>query len=215
MYVYGEAFNPAIVLENSRKLLKPNGKLVAFAATSPSLSKNQSDAVSITDDDDYLLRESGAFRTGPFQSLDENNLIGAGFSGLDLEFRDIEDDMCCATSLIISTNLQLDAKPVSQSSDVILLIRRGSPLQLHFAKILEADLVQAKVHLPQVIELGDDSNPSQFRGQLCVSLLEYEEPFLSNITSDEFSCLKAILSVSKIFSGLLKMPLRCVDRSCI
>ena len=183
-----------VTLTNTRRLLRPGGKLLLFEICNPD-----------------ILRGGFAFGLLPGWWLSSephrqwsplmyehhwNDILSrTGFSGNDIALRDWPDELNHMTSVLVSTavGLEADTKPTGKT---ILVADRDSVLQQSIAKELSRAIMESVgVNVPHdlvSIVAPADVIEQPTEDLLCVFLPELERPFLSNIDATGFSCLKKL-----------------------
>lgn len=180
-------------LRNTRKLLKPGGKLLLFETTRPEalhvgfafgLLKGWWSPV----DHDPRLKYSPCLTTEQWNE----RLRKTGFSGIDVEFAGQEEWQCRYSSIIISTALG-DVNRVSHTSPEIAVLRDPTvEAQCTTARLLEERLASCKTYT--LAELAETNLPSS---AIVVFLLELNATFLDGISDADYYRFRSILIKSK------------------
>lgn len=118
----------------------------------------------------------------------------AGFSGVDMVFRDNEWKPRHRVSTLVTTRPEEDLNPEAADETVIILADRGSDSQMASADALEKKLSGiswiGKADICGLDEL--DEADLKFSNIRIISLLEIDRSFLGTITAPQFRLLKKI-----------------------
>ncbi|KNG87291.1 putative polyketide synthase [Aspergillus nomiae NRRL 13137] len=186
-------------LQNIRKLLKPDGRLLLFETTDPDclpigfafgLLKGWWSPLGF----ESRSQHSPCLTTAQW----DDRLKNAGFSGLDLKFEGQQDRDYQYSSIMISraaahVNGVADQNEVSDIfTDIAVMIDREVEDQYQVAASLEERFID--IHTYTLHELATKKlSPST----LLVSLLQLQKPFLDNISRDNFGMLQSVLLALK------------------
>src|SRR6202041_453276 len=102
----------------------------------------------------WWLSEEPFRQQGPLMSISEwdAHLKRSGFSGVDLCFNDYPDEANYSTSVIISTNLELEREPRTLASTIIVY-EKESPVQVDIAKGLRQALLPSRTAQCDIVPL--------------------------------------------------------------
>ena len=123
-----------------------------------------------------------------------------GFSGVDLEFRDFESDICHEFSIIVSSaTLATTTPPLFRTvPPSVVIAQENSETLRNLSKELKAQLERSIS--PNCI-ISSVQRAAFFienlRDKCCIILEEQEHPILRDISSKNFNALKSIFSSSK------------------
>ncbi|KAF4629252.1 hypothetical protein G7Y89_g8896 [Cudoniella acicularis] len=192
--------NLDMTLQNTRKLLKPGGKLILFEVTQPEKLRV---AFAFGLLPGWWLGTEEIRNWSPCISKEEwhRTLLKNGFSGSEIVFDDYEDPLCHELSFIISTATATDAmilpsSPPQQFINRICIINGGTPFQTRVTSQIQnklrtagnLDCITASLLDPFLSTLGDST--------LLVFLPELEKPLLSSLDDQTFQALKSLLSLA-------------------
>jgi acyl transferase domain-containing protein/NADPH:quinone reductase-like Zn-dependent oxidoreductase len=173
-------------MTNVHRLLKPGGKLIMVETTQDAMDVQMVFGTL----PGWWLSEEKERKYSPNMPLESWKAIleRTGFTGLDVDVRDCEDERNYAMSVILST-----AKPSAAPEypkDTVLVYAGTSPPQSWL------DGVKASIgSLTSVtVERLDRLDPA---GKVCIFVPELETPFLEQIDGDSFLALKSLLNDSK------------------
>lgn len=124
----------------------------------------------------------------------------AGFSGIDLEFRDFESSICHHFSIIVSTaTVPAATLPLSVTAPQSLIITQGNSENLqNLSTELKTRLERTIRSRCSVLPLHQPAFLAEnLRDQYCILLEEPEHSILREIGSEDFDVLKSILLSSK------------------
>ena len=185
-------------LQNLKRLLKPGGKLILFgSATSRLRTRFMHGIVS-------SVQTQNVSGTDTSRNHVEEMLLEAGFSGIDVEIRDTEDELFHEMSIFISTTLETTEAESLYFPPITILVEPESSRQLSFARTLKEQLMGLNGCESEISELEVGMSEQAFSARLCVSLLEYEKSFFNGISSEDFMLLKTILSNTKNILWIVK-----------
>ncbi|KAI1324272.1 polyketide synthase [Xylariaceae sp. FL0255] len=183
--------NIELTLRNTRKLLKPGGKLMLYECTSPtSLNPN----LVFGTLPGWWLSEEPHRSQGPLMSTERwgDHLQATGFSGLDAVFTDFPDPSDHFLSVMVSTAAIPPQQPV-KLDPVFIIKLDGSSSQSDMADKMHSALSREApcmtVDLTQIREKG-------FQKSTCMLLTDLESPILKNSTPEVFASIKHIISRS-------------------
>lgn len=169
-------------LANARKLLKPSGKLIIVETTQPTLDAELT------------------FRTLPeWYSSDEKEralspylpsaawgdaLKRTGFSGLDVDVRDCEDQDLYATNLLMST--AVNPAPPTFDTKVILVVGHSTP-QAAWLDELKNAIAAATGSVPEVANIDEVKD---YDDKVCLVLADIDEAILMNVKKATFDSIR-------------------------
>ena len=187
-----------------RKLLKPGGKLILFGSTMPQTRLSRMyDAISARSTG-TLCQKRISSGVEASQNSTHQILLETGFSGIDVEIRDTEDESLHERSLLISTVSESIQEKQFRFPPIMILVKRGLSDQLTFAHSLKQQLTELIDCDSGICELDRSLSEQAFSGKLCISLLEYGNPFFLDIGSDDFTFLKTIINGTKSILWIVK-----------
>ena len=186
-------------LENTRKLLKPGGKLILYELIDPH---------SILPGFIFGLFPGWWLSTEDYRQLGplineenwHNVLSQSGFSGIDTAHRGYIGNDRHVCSVIISTAVRAipTPTPVKTMTDAslvtsrtIVIITGDSPRQLPIARQIKSMLEEANSCQCRIVPLKTVAS-IDIGGADCIFLPELEEPFLSGICTEAYACFQNI-----------------------
>ncbi|KAI0396952.1 polyketide synthase [Xylariaceae sp. FL0594] len=180
--------NIEVTLQNTRKLLKPGGKLLLYECTNPtSLNVN----LVFGTLPGWWLSQEPHRKYGPLMTKEKwsDHLLSAGFSGLDAVFPDFPEPADQFGSVLVSTAVA----PVEEPAQLVpaFIVRLGeSPAQLEVAHQMSRKLC----HDPpcQTVDLTDIVNKGLSRST-CILLADLAAPVLKNPSAETLEALKHII----------------------
>ncbi|PGH03618.1 hypothetical protein AJ79_07309 [Helicocarpus griseus UAMH5409] len=181
-------------LQNVRKILKPNGKLILAEEMNMDCVRN----VFISGLLPNWWASSEDFRQwSPHISEDKWNevLKDNGFSGIDLSVPDIIDETCQEYSIRVSTVIP-ESKSVFLPPEVIIVGNTSSALQSIIAKNLKERLVEAGMKAHGVLSLQETSSVA-YDGDFYIFIAEVDSPLLRTLNKDTFTIIHSLLSCAK------------------
>lgn len=182
----------AATIRNTRRLLKPQGKLIILEITEP--SKFRTGFAFGTLPGWWLSTEKEREWSPCVSAAHWGDLLRAnGFQGVDITFRDYEDDICHESSILIAT-ADHAVSPANATADMTLLVNTQSVLQTTVAESLRTDLKEQH-GLPGGIMSIQDLALSRLNSTL-VFLVELDRPYLSKLDSVSFEGLRTLLSAA-------------------
>ncbi|KAM0168080.1 hypothetical protein ACHAPF_011356 [Botrytis cinerea] len=179
-----------ITMKNVRKLLKPGGKLLLFELTVPEVVR--------TNFAFGLLpgwwRFNDKYRTlsaGISDEVWDEVLKNTGFSGIDFNFKDYDENECHEHSVLVSTSCD-DFTNTNPLPSTIAILDPKSNLQIKTYEILReklqslgtTDIVSAT--LSEAINFKENQ-------PFVIVLLELDRPFFREMTESEFEELKTMV----------------------
>lgn len=187
--------NLANTISNVRKLLKAGGKLILLEITEPGLLRNGFAFGTLPG---WWLSVEPERAWSPCLSETEWNSVLAenGFGGVDLAFRDFEDDVCHENSILVATATEACDIDTIGHGEITLITSPRSSLQESVAGIIQTSLASRSYSSDCSIVCVDD--PSLARkthtSTALVFLVELDSPFLSSMDAVAFSSLQNVLS---------------------
>ena len=193
-------------LQNTRKILKPAGKLVLFEPSNPEAAR-----VSFVFGllPGWWLGTEEKRRQGPLLSASDWHaiLLENAFSGAEIHLPDYYDERY-TFSIIVSTALGTE-KHSRPGRKTIIVIGRGSAKQSDVAVYIKAKLRLTTTASIEVCTL-EELHSQDLEDTLVVFLLEIETPFLVHMSDDDFAALKVMTSST---DGVLWVTQGCGERS--
>ena len=180
-------------LENTRRLLKPGGKLVLFEPCN--LHCARTSFVFGLLPGWWLGTES--YRQWGALLSDEmwhNMLLKNGFSGADMCLRDY-DQSRHTFSVITSTPSDKRSAPKA-CAKFIIVIRSSSPTQYKVAQGIQSHLRSATPFSSCEIVVVHEIASRNFDRAFCIFLPELEDAFLNDIETEDFASLKHVAKAS-------------------
>lgn len=200
-------------LRNIRRLLKPyvnalddefcaetyrGGKLVLFGITVQHLMRT---------DFVFGLLPGWWSATGPdsagsfsrYRSEDDLSkaLTDNGFTGIDFSIRDCEGSECHETSILVTTASDQADPEALQFPEMAIIIDASCVAQLTFANRLKEQIETVWNCQVIIYSFAEAVSNRAISGLFCVFLIEYEDPFLTSLSSDDFDIFKGALSLTK------------------
>ncbi|KAF1828904.1 reducing type I polyketide synthase [Decorospora gaudefroyi] len=202
-----------VTLSNTRRLLKPGGKLLLLEICNPD-----------------ILRAGFAFGLLPgwWLSVESNRswsplmyendwddvLSRNGFTGNDIALRDWPDELNHWTSVLVSTATGCDMgkSPIVKT---LIVAESDSALQKAVATQLRDDIL-AHANINNASDLISVLRPDEVgdyatQESVCVFLPELEHPFLANIKTAGFACLKQLTNSRGLLWLTRSGPKACHD----
>ncbi|KAF6790728.1 polyketide synthase [Colletotrichum sojae] len=173
-------------MKNVRKLLKPGGKLILVETTKDTLDVQLIFGML----PGWWLAEEPERKGGPNLSLEHwgQVLNRSGFSGIDMDVRDVEDDANYSFSVMTSTAIA----PASYPSEVSILCPTGE-IPANWMRSLQ-DAIQSRTRAKTVVQ---DWKTIDAAGKVCIMLVEMVEPLLSRLTEDDFKSIQRLLTTAR------------------
>ena len=195
-------------LQNTRRLLKPGGRLILLEPSNPS-SARVSFVFGLLSG--WWLSKEENRQWGPLLSDDgwQTTLLENGFSGVDLCFKDNYDEERHTFSAIVTTAVDDQHLGVEKRKKTFLIVSKDSPFQLQMAAEIERSMKSdgiLDVTIQNIEEIGGQDTV----GALCIVLVEVGKPFLTKMSMPEFSSLKQMISDS---DGILWVTQGCVENA--
>ncbi|KAK2770358.1 polyketide synthase [Colletotrichum kahawae] len=173
-------------MKNVRSLLKPGGKLILVETTKDTLDVQLIFGAL----PGWWLAEESERKGGPNLTVDHWSRVlkASGFSGIDLEVRDMEDEANYSFSVMTSTA----AAPNSHPSEVTLL----TPSEKVSASWLQS--LQSNIHRKIGASVTiEDWKQFDATDKVCIMLVEMVAPLLSRLTKDEFARIQRLLTTAR------------------
>ena len=187
--------NLEVTMRNARKLLKPGGKLILFEVVYDAI--RASFAFGLLSG--WWLSEEEERARGPWvTSKTWNSLMRrTGFSGVDLEIKDYQDDACHEYSILISTATERvqSASSIKPSFSAPLMITTtDSPLQSMIASEVGHELVsRGCLDEAPVISVETALAFDDLEQRFVIFLGELDQPFLAKLDLKTFKDLQCLL----------------------
>lgn len=120
------------------------------------------------------------------------------YNGLDFTISDSPYAEHCDTSLIIASASDASPKPTELPARLAIITDGVTSSQIEFADRLKEHIVTAGSEASQVEVYGFSEfvTSEDAQGRFCISLLEYEQPFLADINAEDFDRIKTALSIT-------------------
>ncbi|KAK1447450.1 type I polyketide synthase [Colletotrichum melonis] len=173
-------------MRNVRKLLKKGGQLILVETTKDTLDVQLIFGAL----PGWWLAEEAERKGGPNLTLDHwgRVLANTGFSGIDLEVKDMEDHANYSFSVMTSTAIA----PTTFPSEVFLLSPAES-VPINWIRDLECQ-IQSKT--------GTSCNTTDWRSvdatdKVCIMLEEAVAPLLRRLSREEFTCVQRLLTAAR------------------
>ncbi|GJC84774.1 highly reducing polyketide synthase azaB [Colletotrichum liriopes] len=183
-------------LENTRKLLKPNGKLVLSEITNPSQKMRFHMIVGSLEG--WWYGEDDGRHYGPTLTVDEWNqaMLTSGFTGVDVDFRNFEDERDLSLSVMVTTASQSPTAPVPYETLVVLPDQPDSDVSA-FADKLSERLADngCSVLVRQLQETIDID--LQNRSSLVLLDAPAGKSFLPTVSFEDWDALRHIILFSR------------------
>jgi len=183
--------NIEITLKNTRKLLRPGGKLLLYECTNPtSLNVN----LVFGTLPGWWLSQEPHREYGPLMTREKwsDHLLSTGFSGLDTVFPDFPDPTDQFGSVLVSTAVGPIVEPPKLAPAFIIKLGE-SPSQLEVAdqmcRTLWPEAPCQIVDLTEIVNKG-------FQKSTCILLADLEAPVLRNLSAEVLEALKHIIARS-------------------
>jgi NADPH:quinone reductase-like Zn-dependent oxidoreductase/SAM-dependent methyltransferase len=178
-------------LRNACELLRPGGKLILYEITQPDILRSN-----------FIMgllpgwwRSSEEYRTmGPCLREDQwHKVLGEnGFTGVDYEFRDYDDETCHELSILISTKSS-SAPTQTVTFDSVIVTEQNSEVQRTFINQLQSTLTLSKGLPTQVATLRETVNSEFDPPSVLILTDELFQPILHNLTDGKFADLQHTL----------------------
>ena len=191
--VFHATQNLDVTAKHAKCLLKPGGKLVLFELTDPEVIKTNFAFGLLPGwwrfSDDYRRLSAGVS-----DKTWDTILRKAGFSGVDLNLRDFDEDQCHEHSVLIST-AQTSSVPPFNPPQTTIVFDPGSTLQKQLSKCLSEHLRTAGDHAT-VKTLEEAALSCKQDRQFHIILLDLDKPILHSMSAFEYRNIKKILLVN-------------------
>ena len=189
-------------LQNTRKLLKPGGKLVLVESSNPDCAR-ASFAFGLLPGWWLGTEEKRAW--GPLLSdVDwHDTLLENGFSGAEICLPDSIDKRWHTFSTIISTALGT-VQPHVIDRKTTIIISPSSAIQKQIGSLISKKQPSCQVMTIQDIHGG------ALKKTFCICLLETDSPFLANMSGQDFEALRLLIASA---DGILWVTQGCGERA--
>lgn len=172
-------------IANCRKLLRPNGHLIATELTSKVSRRSAVFGVLAG----WWLGEDDGRMNGP-EMLEEEwdlRLKRNGFNGVEWSFRDREDEGWSSSVMASRAIAEVDEESTTPSKAIIVLSEPADSL----APELSQELANAGFTVQQksLAEIGN-IEPEELSGTKCVFAVELNDTLFSRISAEEFEAVK-------------------------
>ena len=183
--------NLSTTLQNMRKLLKPNGKLIIHEPTTPCNIKTG--FVFGLLPGWWLGTEDNRILSPALTEENWNDLLkSSGFSGVDFVLRDYQDDLCHQTSVLVTTAKD-ESKHPSPIPDTLIIVEEGATVQKSIAEKLKSGLVSYGQSTSRIISVHEAALSPDLGKFLIIFLVESEQPFLQHLEETSYMALKSTL----------------------
>lgn len=176
-------------LEHCRALLKPGGKLILSEVT----IKRIFSGFIMGPLPGWWLGEADGRKGGPLMDVEEWEaaLKKADFSGVDMDVRGDRPTSIEPVSLIVSTKpATLRSKPATAYA----VIGTGTARSKSLAAALQTTFQKAGLDIS--LTEWNSFTETDVAGKYCLSLAEWENPMLANLTDDNWDKLRLVLNKS-------------------
>ncbi|KAI1098441.1 putative FSP1 [Jackrogersella minutella] len=183
----------ARTLSNVRSLMKPGGTLLMNEATND--HTNLQFVFGLLPG--WWLGEEPQRSFGPNLSISswDQALKDEGFSGIDIEIRDSEDELYMLSNIM--STLPLPQLPMLASDDIMIVTSNNTFPQPDWLKSLQ-NSISAGGTLPSVQDLESGTAPATtYRGKICVLIAEVERPIMHDIDTAVLDGIKTLASNCK------------------
>ncbi|KAL9045613.1 MAG: hypothetical protein Q9214_001371 [Letrouitia sp. 1 TL-2023] len=179
-----------LALRNMRKLLSPKGKLISYK---PAVENSLlSDFVSGLVSDQQLTPKSSPPRTSWRRLLSES-----GLPNIDLEITDHADKGCRDRSVMVASTAASD-HPTGDSKRIVFIVDFRSLLQRKVFERLNRIVSKQNENVTcEGMTLIEAAVSPEKDRCIFVCLLDLEQPFLYNLSSDTYSILQKLLISAK------------------
>ena len=187
--------NLGTTLRNVRKLLRTGGKLILFEivydAVRTSFAFGLLNGWWLSDEENR--GQSPWVTCSTWDSL----MRDSGFSGVDLEIKDFQEDSCHEYSILISTAVEITPSPVEL--DITLpapvIITYASYLHLKLANEVREALISRKYTQPPIIMSMQAALATlSMKQRTFIVLQELDQSFLANLNSGSFRDLQQMVT---------------------
>ena len=184
------AANIGRMLHNIRKVLKPGGKLILFE---PCASETARISFIFGILPGWWLSEEKERQSCPLLDASgwHRTLLKNGFSGVDVDFPDQEDQSRLTFSGFVSTAVQPQAT-ASETLGTFVVAAKGSPSQQNVAQDIQEALSTA-THQVRILTL-DELSAHDLGDAHCISLLELGHSFFENIGEKNWDSFKRVVA---------------------
>lgn len=187
--------NLEVTMRNARKLLKPGGKLIIFEVVHDAIRASFAFGLLSS----WWLSEEEDRARGPWITSERWNslLYCTGFSGIDLEIKDFEDEARHEYSILISTAIETDlsTQEDDSNSSAPILIASEIPLQMKIANNIKEALVSSgDTEEPRVLSMEAALTSIDTHQRFIICLEELDATFLANLDSDGFGRVRRLLT---------------------
>ena len=191
-HVFHATGNIVNTLSNTRKLLKPGGKLVFWEQTEPHVLPSTF-AFGLLEGWWRAIDNHRSF--GPCMTKERWNqlLLECGFSGSEIVIPDYGDAQCHEQSAIISTVLNKNLqKPIPPKT--LIIVPSESDTRDSNASFLLVELSNMGCPACEVVSLEQATSIKDLGNTFCISLLDMMRPFLRHVDSSQFLLLQRLLT---------------------
>lgn len=186
----------SLTLQNTRKLLKPGGKLILLEVCNPEILRTGF-AFGLLSGWWVSTEEKRAWSPIMFEQ-DWNEIFSRnGFSGTDVIFRDYDDDRCHETSVMISTAVGWPTKNLPIPPTAVVVTENPSVHQASLAQQLCMHLVKKVSPNCETMSIRELASKGSLEQMFCISLLELDSSFLLDMDTKNFTALKRLMKKAK------------------
>ncbi|KXT06610.1 hypothetical protein AC578_8567 [Pseudocercospora eumusae] len=175
-------------LEHCKTLLKPNGQLVLSEVT----IKRIFCGFIMGPLPGWWLGEDDGRKGGPLLDIPEWDaaLQKAGYSGVDLDVRGDREGSKEPVSLIVSTKLSTKAVQATESLQ-FAVIRTEDAASGKLADAIFSAFKQKGIEVTML--QWPDFEAEEIEGKYCISLAEWQEPLLAEITDGDWNTIRKLI----------------------
>lgn len=186
-------------LKNTRRLLKPGGKLILHENTTP---EDSSHLYAFGVSPNWWLGIEESRRQCPLaDQLTWDRLMREnGFTGTDIVMRDYEDDDAHQMDFLISHAAAHDASNAIADSEhqVSLIVLSGSTVQRQAAEVVQTQLHTVSGLESKIVALTDLVNMPAVFITTCISLLDFDGPFITDMSEEQYDGLQQLLKKARL-----------------
>lgn len=190
--------NIAETLTNTRRLLKPGGKLLLQEPTTP---EDPSHFYVFGVFPGWWLGVEEYRRLCPLmdQPQWDHLMKENGFTGTDIVMRDYESDDAHQMDFLICHAAANDvaAKPTVPQT-VSLIVDGGSAVQFAAAETIRNTLLATADTESKIVALSELQAESEVSMSTCISLLDFDGPFMTSMSEQQFDGLQQLLKKARL-----------------
>ncbi|OAG03244.1 uncharacterized protein CC84DRAFT_1251427 [Paraphaeosphaeria sporulosa] len=185
-------------LANTRRLLKPGGRLLLQEPTTP---EDPSHFFVFGVFPGWWLGVEEYRRLCPLVDQPKWDLLMKenGFTGTDIVLRDYEMDDAHQMDFLICQAAASDvaAKPTIKQA-VSLIVDSGSAAQLRAAETVRNTLLATTGTESEIVALSELMTESEILISTCISLLDFDGPFMTSMSEQQYDGLQQLLKKAKL-----------------